>query len=166
MCFIFREIRNKSWWDKSKDELCWLEDSELVADVFKGLGTENGNLSTYFVDADKSNVSRIVAAYACTRESIQRVDYVLLPLDTLVSAFSLRCVAGKTADDLVNGWHCDIVELTSKKLSDLAYFINDHKDSMTRVALKKVEKEVLKARNLEYIDFKKVNPRLQKKIPD
>ena len=166
MSFLFRELRNKSWWDKREDELPWLRQGELVADVFKGLGTKDGNLSTYFVNADKSNVDRVVAAYACTRNSLQRVDYVLIPLDTVADAFGLNNIAGNTADDEVNLWHHDIIELTPEKLLDLAYLIDNHRNMMTRVREKKVRKEVKEGIERGDIDCDRIDPILKIKLCD
>ncbi len=166
MKFLFREIRNKSWWDKSHEELPWLNKGELIADVFKSLGTHNGDLSTYVIEADKSNLNQVVAAYACTRESLQRVDYVLIPYEVVDNSFELKDTPGSTADDAVNSWHRDISELTPQKLLDLVYLINSHRDKMTRIPRKTVEKEVCKSRKLKNIDCEKVHPTLKEKICD
>jgi len=164
--YLFRELRNKSWWDKREDELPWLQQGELVADVFKGLGTEDGKLSTYLIEADKSNVDRVVAAYACTRNSLQRVDYVLIPLDTVAGAFGLNHIAGNTADDEVNLWHRDVIELTPEKLLNLAYLIDNHRNMMTRVREKKVRQEVKERLDCGDIDCDRIDPILKKKLCD
>ena len=166
MTFLFREIENKSWWDKSQDDLTWLEEGQLVADVFKGLRTEKGTLSTYFIDAERSNESRVVAAFACTRESLQRVDYVLIPTDAVADIFKTKIIPGETADDEVNRWHRDIVDLTAQKLVELARLIDNHQDLMVRVPWKTVEKTVRNARNRRNIDCERVHPRLRPKICD
>ncbi len=166
MCYVFREIRNKSWWDKSHDELPWLKSGELVADVFKGLLTKKGSFSTYLIDEDKSNLNRVLAAYACTRDSIQRVDYVLIPLDIVVCAFRVICIPGDTADDLVNNWHCDVVELTSQRLEYFAQLVNDHRDLMVRLYPKQVEKIARQSYIQRNIDCERINPKLKSKICD
>jgi hypothetical protein len=164
VCYVFREIRNKSWWDKSHDELPWLKCGELVADVFKGLVTKKGGLSTYLIDEDKSNLDRVLAAFACTQESIQRVDYVLIPMDRVLCAFKVVCIPGDTADDLVNSWHCDVVELTSHRAEDFARLIDDNRDSMVRVLPKDVKNIVCNARDQRNIDCDLVNQKLKPKL--
>lgn len=164
MTFLFRELKNKSWWDKREDELPWLQQGEMVADVFKGLGTEDGNLSTYFIDANKSNVDRVVAAYACTRNSFQRVDYVLIPLDIVSDAFGMNTIAGNTADDKVNLWHRDIIELTPEKLLNFAYLIDNHRNMMARVREKKVRKDVTEGLERGEIDRDRIDPILRQKL--
>ncbi len=163
MAFLFREIRNKSLWDKS-DDLPWLPEGELVADVFKALGTSNGDLSTYAVDDDKSNVHRVVAAFACTRDNFQRVDYVLIPFDAVDGAFGLKKTPGATADAGVNDWHYDIIELTSQKLLNLAYLIQSFKQTMKRMPKKTVKIAVNVGIKRGNIDRNRVNRKLIDKI--
>ena len=164
MAFLFREIRNKSWWDKSKEELPWLGQGVLVGDVFKGLGTVDGSLSVYLINEDKSNINRVVAAYACTRNSIQRVDYDLMPTDAVTGAFRMNKIAGNTADDEVNQWHYDITELTTRSLVDFAYLIGDHLVSMTRVREKTVARAVKLGIERGYLDCDRIDPILRSRI--
>ena len=138
MGFVFREIRNKSWWDKSHDQFKWLPECELTADVFKGLGATDGTLSTFLVDADLENVDRIAVAFACLRDKPSKVDYALIPMEQVESLSGFRETRAKTPDDEVNGLHLDIVNLTHSKLVKLAFMID--KCKKVRVTESKVRK--------------------------
>ena len=124
MAFVFREIRNKSFWDKSHDQFEWLPEDELIADVFKALGTTRGDLSTFAVDSNFGNVNRIVTAFACLRDKLAHIDYALIPMDQVEVLAAIKATPARTADDKVNGMHLDIVRLTHSKLLKLALLID------------------------------------------
>lgn len=140
MSFILRGIGKKALWFKEQSDFPWLPVGELVADVFKTIATGDGCLSTYAVDEEKSNLKRVIAALACTRDSVQRYDYVLVPRNIIEDSFELRESAGKTADEAVNQIHLDIVHLTPAKLSELAYIFRDQ--SIGRLLKKEVDSEI------------------------
>lgn len=164
MAYLFRDIRRKSWWDPDRPH-DWLQENELAADVFKGLATINGALSTYVIDAEKARVLRVVAALACTRDNFQPIDCVLIPFDAVANSFSLSETPGETPDDEVNGWHVDVVHLTPSKLVDLVYLIREHKDAMRRFPKKQVESAALQGIDADFIDRNKIKDRLQTKLP-
>ena len=165
MSFVFRGIGNKAWWYKDQHpDFPWLRKGELIADVFKGLSTTHGTLSIYAVDAEKTNINRIIAALACTRDNIQKFDYVLVPIETIEDKFELSKTKGKTADDTVNEWHLDILHLTSSKLTELAYIFRDHRESISRLSEKKVESAVRKRIDGGLIDVGRINEKLKGKF--
>lgn len=150
MDFVFREIRNKSYWDKSHDKFGWLPQDELVADVFKALGTTDGDLSTFVVDANLKNVDRIVAAFACLRNKLAYVDYALIPLDQVKSLSAVKETPANTADDKVNGMHLDVVNLTHSKLVKLAFLIDEcAKTRVSKSSVRKLAKLGIENGNLE-----------------
>ena len=163
MSFIFRGIGNKAWWYKDRSDFPWLKEGKLVADVFKGLRTTHGALSMYAVN-EKTDVNRIIAALACTRDSIQEFDYVLVPANTIKENFELNKTKGKTPDDTVNEWHLDIIHLTPSKLSDLVYTFRDHQESMNRLLKKNVNSEVRKRIDNGSIDVGRINEKLKEKF--
>lgn len=124
MEFVFREIRNKSWWDKSHDQFKWLPECELIGDVFKALGPTDGSLSIYLVGDDLDNVDRIAVAFACLRDKPSKVDYALIPIDQVKKLSPVKETPANTADDEVNALHLDIVNLTHSKLVKLAFLID------------------------------------------
>lgn len=138
MGFVFREIRNKSFWDKSHDQFKWLPECELIADVFKGLEARDGSLSTFAVDANLENVDRIAAAFACLRDKPSKVDYTLIPIDQVENLSPVKKTPANTADAEVNQLHLDIVNLTHSTLVKLAFLID--KCAKVRVTESKVRK--------------------------
>jgi len=162
--FIFRGIGNKAWWYKDRSDFPWLREGEIIADVLKGLGTTRGALSIYEINEDKSNLHRVIAAYTTTRNSVNDVDYVLVPIDTIKEKFALEKTRGHTADDVVNGLHFDIIHLTPSKLIDLAYVFRDHREAMQRLRKKKIEIQIRQGLENGYIDFKRINKSLEGKF--
>jgi len=150
MAFLLRIIGSRRlWFDPLGD---WLPPNKVVADVFhRGLRTTEGNLSTYFVAVDNyqnnvedpPEVERIVAAYACTRNKIQNVDFVMIPTDALeATGLEYKESDGNTADDAVNSWHRDIIELSTEKLSRFAELILSFEQFSKRVGEKRIDEFV------------------------
>lgn len=166
MAYLLRVLDNKSRWDKSRDELPWLNNGSLVADVFWCLRTKDGGLSTYLVDTDESNLSRVIAAFACKRDSLQKIDYALIPADVVESSFKLKATMCETPDAMVNEWHRDIVELTAEKLLDLARVVDScqEKDNMRRYPKWRVEEAIIDSVSKEYIDCDKVKLKRKSKF--
>ncbi len=165
MSYIFRGIGKKSLWYKDQlPDFPWLKEGDLVADVFKDLKTNHGTLSVYAVDSDQTHLNRIIAALACTRDSLQDYDYVLVPAGVIEENFELQETKGDTADGEVNEWHFDIAHLTPSKLTSLAYIFRDHRESMNKLPRKKVESEIRSGINSGFIDRNKIKDRLQTKF--
>lgn len=164
MSYIFRGIGNKTWWYKDRSDFPWLGEGELIADIFKGLNATHGSLSVYAVDSDQTYLNRIIAALACTRNSIQNFDYVLVPVSIIEENFELQETKGNTADDKVNEWHWNIIHLTSSKLNELAYIVRDHRESMSRLPEKKVESAVRQGIDDQFIDFNRIRDSLKEKF--
>ena len=166
MSYIFRGIGKKSWWYKDlHPDFPWLEQGELFADVFKAIRTKDGSLSVYAVDSDQTYLNRIIAALACTRDSLQDFEYVLVPASVIEEKFELQETKGNTADDKVNEWHWNIVHLTPSKLTGLAYIFRDHRESMDKLPKKKIESEIRSGINSGFIDRNQVKDRLKTKFP-
>ena len=164
MPLIFREIGNKSWWDKAHDEFCWLGDGELVGDVFKGVKTIKGTLSIYLLDDDQTNLARIVAALACKRRSLENFDFVLVPEIAIETEFEILRTTGTTADDLVNDLHRDLVKLTAGKLLKLVTIFGEHMSAMTRLYRDEVKDAILESLELESLRENDVNSGVKKHL--
>ena len=164
MPLIFREIGNKSWWDKAHDEFHWLGKDEIVSDVYKGVKSIKGTLSAYWIDDDKTDLVRVVAAIACKRSSLENFDFVLVPENELESNFEIQRTPGTTADDLVNGLHRDIVHLTAANLLNLVCIFRDHKTSMTRLSKDEVKEAILASLSQESLREGDVSSGVKKKL--
>ena len=167
MSLVFRNIGNKHWYsDDQPDFNEWLPDGELVADALKELRTTRGSLSVYRVDPEKENLDRVIAAYACTRNSVNDIDYVLLPLEVIEAAFDIAETPGKTADDEVNRLHLDIEHLSASKLLLLAHTFQNHHSSMVRIRGKHVKSKIQNSIKRQYLDFSRINKDLQPKFSE
>ena len=164
MIYLFHDIKQKALWERDRCYYPWLQEGELVADVFKGLRASDGTLSTYIIDAEKTRLNRVAAALVCTRANFQHVDYVLLPFDDIAKAFRLCEKPGNTADEVVNGWHVDIVHLTPARLLDLAYLIFDHRHLLDRVEEKVVKSEIRTGIDSGFLDCNKIKSKLKNKV--
>ncbi len=164
MPLIFREIGNKSWWDKAHDEFCWLGENELVGDVFKGVKAIKGRLSTYRLEDDKSSLQRVVAALACKRSNLENFDFVVVPENEMESSFEFLRTPGNTADALVNGLHRDIVHLTATDLMKLVIVFRNHMSAMSRLYKDDVKEAILDSLSQESLREDDVNGGVKKHL--
>ena len=165
MSYILRGIGRKTLWTKSgHPDFPWLQEGELLADVFNEIRTKDGKLSIYTVDTDKTNLTRIIVALASGRENFQDYDYVVVPKREIEEKFEINKIKGETADDCVNKWHLDLVQLTPSKLTQLAYIFCDHRESMSKLPKKKVRSEIRKGIDSGLIDQTLINQKLKAKL--
>lgn len=118
MSFLLRKIR-KSRWDT--DTHSWLNPGELQADCLSDMVTTHNKLSVYRIIDDKSNLKRVAAALAANCDYISTFDYLLFK-EELLQTIGIKSedTNGETADESVNSWHIDLVEISLPKLVDLA----------------------------------------------
>jgi len=117
---------NKRRWEWAAGTPPWLQEGEIPAaalsDLRAGIDSE---LSVWYVDSAKSNLSRIIAGVAAKRENPDKFDYVLFP-EELLDAIDIAIGAseGDSFDLAANKqWHRDLVKLTGEKLIGLARLI-------------------------------------------
>lgn len=167
MSLVFRSIGNKHWYSADQPDFKdWLRDGELVADVFKELRTTRGSLSVYKVDSVENNLDRVICAYACTRNSLNDIDYVLVPLDIIHNQFDTAFTLGTTADDEVNRLHLDIEHLSASKLLQLARVFQDHHSAMHRIRKRHVKSKIRDCIKNKHLIFSRIDETLQQKFKD
>ncbi|MCY3831987.1 MAG: hypothetical protein OXG85_03150 [Chloroflexi bacterium] len=167
MSFVFRSIGNKHWYSADQPDFSgWLQDGELVADVLKELRTIRGCLSVYKVDSDKQNLDRVISAYACTRNSLNDIDYVLVPLKIIFEQFDTASTLGATADDEVNKLHLDIEHLSVSKLLLLARVFQDHHSAMHRIRKRNVKSKIEDCIRKNHLVFSRIDESIQRKFPE
>lgn len=89
--------------------------------ALRELQRHDNRLSVYLVDDDRSNTNRIIAALAATRQSPDDVEYFLLDVNELEALdIHWEVTQGKTADEVVNSVHRDLVVPEDSKLEELA----------------------------------------------
>lgn len=165
MTFAFRSVGNKHWYSSDQPDFKgWLPEGELVADSLKGLGTTGGSLSVYRVDTAKLNFDRVISAYACTRNILQDIDCVLVPLTAIEANFDLASIPGNTADDEVNLMHLDIRHISATKLVLLARIFREYRADMHRIRKKAVASKIRECLRQEYLDLNRINKDLRPKF--
>ena len=118
MPFLLRMTKAKKW---ILDEPDWLEEGEIPADPIFGLETKNSTMSVWEVDDFGDQFKRTVAALAVGRDTLQHFEYVLLDSETLDPAgIESRRTRGDSADAELNSCHLDLIEISGKKLLNLA----------------------------------------------
>ena len=151
--FILRKIRKSKWY--KHEDVPWLAEDELQADALGDLQTSNNELSVWRVEDDKSNLERIVTALAANVDHVSNFDYALLDME-LLSKLSIQTKdsKGDTPDERANvAWHLDLMELSARKLMELAKAIMA-KGEKGRVPKKKLAQLIEQGVNAEQIKLK------------
>lgn len=143
----------------------WLRGGEISGDCLRDLGTENGNLSIFFVPTGRSDlIDKIAAAMAAGSDSLTRFEYCRIEPKTLDSlGFRAEPSSGNTLDPEVNTFHHDIVDLSGERVFRLALEL---KKGSERSAVPKEDiRRVLADRiTAGAIPGSRVNPRMLKAL--
>jgi hypothetical protein len=117
--FFLRKITKSKW--LPADKHTWLASGEIAADVLCDFQTKLNTLSVYEIDDERSNLMRVVAAIAATRNSVQHLEYALIERKR-IEEIGVKCIkiGGKTGDEKVNDCHYDLIELSASKIVDIA----------------------------------------------
>lgn len=117
---VLRQIRKAKWY--KHENVPWLAESELQADALGDLHTTHNELSVWYVEDNRSNFERIVAALAANRDRISNFDYALFRQEHLSEInIKVKHTEGDSPDEEANAtWHYDLVELPASKLMELA----------------------------------------------
>jgi len=160
---LLRSIRKSKWYKHR--EVPWLPTGKVQADALGDLKTEDNKLSVWHVEDDRSNLERVVAAFAASRECISNFDYALVDEATLLKLnVKMETTPGLTPDDEVNGrWHRDLCEMTADKLLALAMAIAA-KGERKRLGEKEVRGLIRQAIEKKRIDQTRLKPRVAVKI--
>ncbi len=119
MAYLLRKIRRSRWY--KTEEMTWLLEGELPADLLSDLGTQSNELSVYHVSINESNLDRVIAALAVNSGFLSNFDFAIFG-EEIVSetGIKIKKSLGDSPDDQVNNWHSDLFELSAQKLLNLA----------------------------------------------
>lgn len=122
MSFLLRKYIGDRWIINDP----FSETTKFPADPLGDLKTTDNKLSVFEIDDKKSNLDNVIIGLASApeRKSLDDIEYVLLDTEELEKeGFVIKKSKGKTLIDKVNEVHRDIVDLTAKRLVNLAKII-------------------------------------------
>lgn len=136
----------------------------LQADALKNFETKENAFSVYEVENELTDIERILAAIAGTRDNVQEVEYASFDSNLLEEhEIKTKKIKGATADDEVNNLHIDLIDLTAKQLYLLASSIQ--KDGkLIRILKKEIGRKITEGLKEGYLDKKKINEKLLPKL--
>ncbi len=126
MAYFLRKVdyaHQTIWEGNWGDEYPWLIMPGLPSDLLgnEAVRTDNCELSVYFINEDKSNINRVMAALNAKREFLTDTGYLLFE-ESLPSDIGIKVqqTDGETYDDHLNkNWHYDLVELNADAIVNL-----------------------------------------------
>jgi hypothetical protein len=133
---ILRAIQ-KGRWRTAVDapELGWLPPGEVQAQALRDLEPANNRLSVWHVEDDRSNLDRLLAVLASTRDALFSLDYALLD-EAHLARLGIRTEGnpGESPDREANlQWHRELVELSVSKIASLSSAILEHGERSRRM---------------------------------
>ncbi len=163
MSLFLRKI-HKSYWMQNLE---WITDEEVQADVFRDLQTDTNQLSFWLIDREKNNLHRIIAGMASNCEHVPTFDLLLLPEERFSDLdIKKEKTVGVTHDNSINQeYHFDAMELTTNKLNELAIVLKKHAE-IQRINNKKVASYLAKSVKDGYIKFESLKDKIRDKIKD
>jgi hypothetical protein len=121
MPFYLRKIRQENWYEEGLE---WLPAGDFPWDPLSDLNNQLCTLSVYEIRDDRSNLERVIAALAATRNKIEDVAFVLFDAVVLDELhIGVRASAGTTPDDEVNRSHRNLIEVSAARQLSLAKFM-------------------------------------------
>lgn len=157
---------DKPRWDWNTDDSPWVPPDDIPAAPLTDLRTSaNSELSIWYVEDNRSNLARIVATLAGTRDHSDKFDFALFPEAVLTQAqIQSKDSLGNSADrDANSSWHRDLVELTASKLSTLVKLIREQGEIERRFE-KQVIELIADGVKQGWIEAQRLKPSLRKAV--
>jgi hypothetical protein len=123
---LLRKV-DKRRWDWTADTTPWVSPGDIPATPVSDFNTSiDSKISVWYVERDESNLERIIAGMAATRETADKFDYVLFPEDVLNQAgVTAQAAPSRSKDRDANAkWHRDLVEMSVSKLIKLVELVH------------------------------------------
>jgi hypothetical protein len=157
---------DKPRWDWNTDDSPWIRPGDIPAAPLTDLRTsQNSELSVWYIENNRSNLARIVAALAGTRDHSDKFDFALFPEAVLTQAqIQSKDSLGNSADrDANSSWHRDLVELTASKLSTLVRLMREQGEIERRFE-KQVIELIANGVKQGWIEAQRLKPSLRKAV--
>lgn len=162
MSRFVRHVRKSKWY--ASPAVPWLKEGELQADALFDFEARSNRVSVWKLEDDGSNLGRIIAGMAATRDTLANWDYAVIDQKDLDDiGIDITRSRGVSVDDEANDrWHWDLVELTADKVYRLAQRVQQ--SAIERVLRKRVASLVSQAISCGWIDRKGVSEAIMEKI--
>lgn len=163
MPFFVRIIRHSRWYIQEEK---WLQKGEIPADTLIDLRTEKNKLSVWVVEDNKSNLDRVLTAFAANRNDIDNLDYALFK-QSIISKCNIQTEKSdaETPDREANiSWHYNFIQLSAQKLVNLATMIIEENAELERIPKQRITQMIKEAVESGYIDSGKLKSGILKEI--
>ena len=140
-------------------------EDEIQADALWDLKTEDNQLSVWHIEDDQSNLDLVLTALAANCQFIDNVDYVLIDQRTLTGLnIQVRQTNGNSHYHSANEWHRDLLDLSARRILELAKEIYKNSDNRMRKGNKEVKQLLVSAVTSRNIDPANLHKDLQRQI--
>jgi len=147
---LLRKSENKKWLPPEK--ATWLNEGDIHADPLGDLATKGNTLSLYELEDDQTNLNRVIAAIAATKDNVPHFQYTLIDRYEIESlGIKIKKTKGGTADSVVNDCHYDLIELSGYQIVSLAKMLL-LKGTRTQMLKDNVKKEIIESVRQGFLD--------------
>jgi hypothetical protein len=156
-------VRKSRWYSGGLPS--FLEKNDIPADCLTDLRTQQNEMSAWRIEADNSNLHRVLTALAATRHDADHIEYILFE-ESIVPGLGIKITKthGGTPDTHANRmWHYDLAELSGARLLALANGMFRNSET-GRVLNKKVLELVKAGVARSEIDASKLTSKLAAKV--
>lgn len=164
MGYVLRIINKSTLWETHKDYQHLIKANDTPADPLGDLRTLDNSLSFFFLDDDNHCLNRAITAWSANRQTLDKCDYLLIEnhsFANFINGQELAVVeeAGDLPDEVVNGWHRNLKNLSSVKLQRLCFFLymNAKPNSFPKAIVKRMIND---SRRSNSLNEKKMRSRL------
>jgi hypothetical protein len=124
-----RKLSDKRNWDWIAEIPSWVSSGDIPAAPLACFNSSrDSKISVWYIESDKSNLKRIIAGIAASRQTAEKFDYVLFS-ETVLNDAGVKAedAPGKSKDEDANAkWHRDLVEVSATKLVRLVDLVSRH----------------------------------------
>lgn len=165
MASYLRIVNHKRIWDRDAEQVFDAGPGDVIADTLNGTRTIGNRLSLYEVGADeKLTIERIVTAHAATRQTPDKIDFVVFDSGVLKKIkIQVEKNDGDTPDSLVNSCHYDCIELTATAVVHFCVNVRQ-KCTVGRFTASEVKKLIRDAITQKALDKARINEDLLPKV--
>jgi hypothetical protein len=161
MPFLLRSLKKEKWNREQRPN--WLCDNEVPKESVRDLiAQETGNkLSVWLIQDDSSNLEEVVLGMLSNRDHVEKFDYVLIDSEACNNLdIKIQSSDGKTPSKQANSWHRNLIELSGRKLMEIARVIY-YEGERQRIKPSRVKKTLMAALSVGAIEESDLNDKMK-----